>query len=172
MDESGHDHRNCPYEVRGGITLHTENLWPFIKAMQNLEEATFGVQLHKHGGEIKGHKLLDKDRFKWAAQAPELDEEARRKHCISFLNKKLDRRPPTFLEFTAYGQASLRMARGVFELLREHKATIFASAIPRGVQKPAETPLDDILRKDFVFLFERFFYFLESREETWTDCYG
>ena len=25
LDESGHDHRNMPYEVRGGIALHAGN---------------------------------------------------------------------------------------------------------------------------------------------------
>jgi hypothetical protein len=26
LDESGHDHKNCPYEVRGGIVLHASKL--------------------------------------------------------------------------------------------------------------------------------------------------
>lgn len=34
MDESGHDHKVVPYEVRGGICLQIGRLWPFIQAIQ------------------------------------------------------------------------------------------------------------------------------------------
>ena len=37
LDESGHDHRHMPYEVRGGVALHVSQLWPFIRGMQKLE---------------------------------------------------------------------------------------------------------------------------------------
>ena len=40
-----------------------------------------------------------------------------------------------------------------------------ASAIPRGVRKPQNYDLDEYLRKDIVFLLERFFYFLEWKQE-------
>jgi hypothetical protein len=29
MDESGHDHKNMPLEVRGGVALHVSRLWDF-----------------------------------------------------------------------------------------------------------------------------------------------
>jgi len=41
MDESGHDHRTMPYEVRGGVALHASELWPFVQDMQRLELASF-----------------------------------------------------------------------------------------------------------------------------------
>ena len=31
MDESGHDRRNLPYEVRGGIALEDGKIWPFAR---------------------------------------------------------------------------------------------------------------------------------------------
>jgi hypothetical protein len=31
IDESGHDHKNCPYEVRGGVAIHASRLWPLDK---------------------------------------------------------------------------------------------------------------------------------------------
>ena len=72
---------------------------------------------------------------------------------------------PTREEFTAYGQACLEMARGVFQLLRDHGAVLFASAIPVSVKKPVGLQIDEFLRKDHVFLLERFFYFLEAKRE-------
>ena len=136
MDESGHDHRTMPYEVRGGIALHIAELWPFIQSIQSLELTTFGTLLHEFRIELKGCKLLDKDRFKWAHQGPRLLPEERRKLSRGFLTKGLEKKPPLRSEFTAYGQASLEMATGIFELLQQHNATVFASMIPKGITKP------------------------------------
>lgn len=165
MDESGHDHRTMPYEVRGGIALHSSELWPFVQEMQRLEFATFGTALHQFRTELKGSKLLDKDRYKWAAQGSPMSDEERRKHCRGFLTKGLERKPPTRMEFTAYGQACLEMAAGIFELLRQRKARLFAVAIPKGVRKPNTFEAEEYLRKDHVFLLERYFYYMESEQE-------
>lgn len=165
MDESGHDHRNMPYEVRGGVALHARKLWAFVQSLQRLERDAFGTLLSQFRTEMKGSHLLDKDRFAWAAQDGRMDDEARRKHCRSFLTKGLEHKSPTRIEFTAYGQASLEMARGVFQLLRDHDGVLFAAAIPREVSKPATFEAEEFLRKDQVFLLERFFYFLEGKKE-------
>lgn len=169
LDESGHDHRKMPYEVRGGIALHAGNLWPFVQAMKNLEVACFGDALYPFGSEVKGHRLLDKERFKWAQQGDELPDDARRKHARSFLIRGTQKDPekgrPTAVEFIAYGQACLKMALGLFELLESYRATLFASAIPRRVKKPKDFKSEEYLRKDQVFLLERFFYFLEEKNE-------
>src|SRR5665213_748089 len=45
MDESGHDHKQMPYEVRGGIGLHAGEVWPFVQDFQRLELACYGVEL-------------------------------------------------------------------------------------------------------------------------------
>lgn len=164
LDESGHDHKSMPYEVRGGIALHAGKVWPFVQAVQRLELASFGIALHQFRKELKGCKLLDKDRFKWAGQAPSMSDEERRKHCRGFLTKGLEKKPPVRDEFTAYGQACLEMARGMFGLLRDHKANLFAAAIPRNAKRPDTYETEEFLRKDQVFLLERFFYFLEAQK--------
>lgn len=167
IDESGHDHKKTPYEVRGGIALHAERLWGFIQAMCRLEEACFGDLLHNYRKqEVKGRTLLDKDRFRWAAQGAPLDDETRRLHSRAFLAKGLEQKAPTRIEFTAYGQACLGMARGIFALLREYEAVLFATAIPRGVARPADSEEGERLRKDHVFLLERYFYFLQHTRES------
>lgn len=165
MDESGHDHKRMPYEVRGGVALSASQLWPFVQAMRQLEENAFGGLLHHYGKELKGHKLLDKDRFKWAGQGDWLEDAERRKACLAFLNRGLKKEAPRRQEFTAYGQACLTMVRGIYRLLAQHEAVIFASVIPRGSQKPADFAYDDYLRKDQVFLFERYFGFLDQQSK-------
>ncbi|MGE0120377.1 MAG: DUF3800 domain-containing protein [Dongiaceae bacterium] len=163
MDESGHDHKQLPLEVRGGVALHIGKLWDFVRAWQRLELDAFGARLTDFSKEIKGSKLLDKDRWRWANQVQQLSDSDRRKNARGFLTKGLQKQPPSSLEFAAYGQASIEMARGIFEILRSHEAQIFAAAIPKGVRSPRGFQLAEYLRKDHVFLFERFFYFLEAQ---------
>ena len=165
MVESRHDHRQMPYEVRGGVALHAGQLWPFVQNWQRLELSAFGTRLGQFQKELKGAKLLDKDRFKWALQDGPMPDESRQKYCRAFLTKGLERRPPSREEFTAYGQACLEMARGIFELLRGHAAVLFAAAIPRNVTRPETFEASEFLRKDHVFLLERYFYFLEGKKE-------
>jgi hypothetical protein len=144
--------------------LHDSKLWPFIRAVQQLEQEVFGCSLHDFQKELKGSTLLDKKRFRFANQAAEMPAAERRKHARAFLMKGLQGINPMSSEFCAYGQACIEMARGIFQLLRDHDAVLFASMIPRGSGK-ATGPLDDLLRKDKVFLLERFFYFLEKQKE-------
>lgn len=165
LDESGHDHRQMPYEVRGGVALQDAQLWPFTRAVQQLERLCFGCSLHEFQKELKGSTLLDRKRFKFAKQGAPMPEAERQKLARSFLMKGFQRQTPTSSEFCAYGQACIEMARGIFQLLRDHKARLFASAIPRGTVKP-DGPLEDLLRKDQVFLLERFFYFLEAEKQS------
>lgn len=165
MDESGHDHRTMPYEVRGGVAIHASRLWPFIQSWKRLELDAFGTELSLFSKEIKGCKLLDKDRLIWARQSDMMLPDERRRLCRSFLTKGLEKKVPERNEFTAYGQACTQMARGVFELLLGHEARLFACVIPRKVVRPGNSVMDEYLRKDHVFLFERFFFFLEEKKE-------
>lgn len=161
LDESGHDHKQMPFEVRGGIALPVPKLWDFVQAWRRLEEHCFGAVLADYGKEAKGSKLLDKDRVRWASQAPIMPDDQRRKQARAFLEIGRVKGKPKSENFAAYGQASLEMARGAFDLLHAHDAKLFASLIPRGVKPPKGFTREDYLRKDHVFLLERYFYFLE-----------
>ena len=165
LDESGQDHKNAPYEVRGGVALHAGKLWSFVQQVQQLELASFGTRLAEFRSEIKGAKLVDKKRFEWAAQGPWMPDEQRRKASRAFLTKGLEKKAPIRQEFTAYGQASLEMARGVFQILHASDAKLFAAVIPADAVRPDTFEALEYLRKDQVFLFERFFYFLEQKKE-------
>ncbi len=164
LDESGHDHKQMPYEVRGGIALQDSQLWPFTRAVQQQERECFGCSLHEFQKELKGSPLLDKKRFRFANQTERMLPAERQKHARSFLMKGFQNLNPTSSEFCAYGQACIEMARGIFQLLRDHQAVIFASIIPRGTGG-ALGPAEELLRKDKVFLLERYFYFLEREKQ-------
>jgi len=165
MDESGHDHKNMPFEVRGGVALHSGKVWPFIQDWRAAEREAFGKNLAELGGEIKGSKLLDRKRMEWAEQMHPLDKPSRHRGVARFLTKGHQKQSHSKRDFTAYGQACKLMACEVFDLLARHEAVLFASLIPRGVAPPPGFRYQDYLRKDHVFLQERFFYFLESKQE-------
>lgn len=165
LDESGHDHKQMPFEVRGGVALHASKLWSFIQGWRRLEEDCFGASLIVFGREAKGHKLLDRDRFKWDRQSARLSDAERRKLARGFLERGREKAVPSRAEFSAYGQASLEMARGAFELMLAHEGRLFATLIPKGTRPPPNFQYEDYLRKDHVFLLERFSYFLEAKQE-------
>jgi hypothetical protein len=165
MDESGYDHKNMPMEVRGGAAIHTSKIWPFIQDWYAVQAEIFGEKFAELGGEIKGSKLLENKRFQWAKQLAPLDDLTRQKGVRRFLTVKHQKISPKRLDFSAYGQASILMAERIFDLLVRHEAVLFASIIPRGVKPPKNLDYGHYLRKDHVFLQERFFYFLESKKE-------
>jgi Protein of unknown function (DUF3800) len=165
LDESGHDHKNMPFEVHGGVAIHAQHLWRLLQDCRRLELDAFGEELSHFRKEIKGSSLLDRDRFRWASQGARMPDEERRRLCRSFLAKGLEKKAPSREEFTAYGQACLEWVRGLFESLVSREAFLFAALIPRGVGRPEVPSYEEILRKDQVFLFERYFYFLEARQE-------
>lgn len=166
MDESGHDHKNMPMEVRGGVAIHASKVWAFTQDWRAAIEECFGRHFFELGGEIKGSKLLETKRFQWANQMHPLDAASRHNGVRRFLTKTKQKEAPTKRDFTSYGQASLLMAEKVVALLFTHDATLFASIIPRGVKPPRGYQNDHFLRKDHVFLQERFFYFLEAKRES------
>lgn len=165
LDESGHDHRTMPYEVRGGVAIHAAKIWPFVQAMQEEEMRCFGARLGAYRKELKGCTLLDRKRFRFAEQAQWMSDSDRQKYCRAFLKNGREGKTPRREEFTAYGQACLKMAEGIMGLLHKYEAVLFAAAIPALVPKPPTREAEEYLRKDHVFLFERFFYFLDSKWE-------
>jgi hypothetical protein len=164
LDESGHDHNTMPYEVHGGIAVHDSKLWAFLQAVKQLELNCFGAQISSYGQELKGCKLLDKKRFKFSQQAPSMPDEQRRKFCRQFLQKGTEQVVPKREEFCAYGQACVKMAEELFPIIQSFDAIIFAALVPKGTPHHNGL-LDEYLRKDHVFLFERFFYLLERDKE-------
>lgn len=150
---------------RGLNDRAASKLWPLVQRLQAAELAAFGDHLREYAKEYKGSKLLDKDRFKWAKQAGWMADAARRKHARGFLTKGLEKKAPTQDEFTAYGQANIEMAHSVFESLRACDARIFASVVPRTIEKPTSFTAEEYLRRDHVFLLERYFYFLEREPD-------
>ena len=160
VDESGQDGRNSPYEVLAGLAVEDRELWRLIQALKESQEAHFGIRLFDaYGAEAKGQKLLRKKTFKLAGQKPPLPAAAR----TALANAALTNGEAVHGDqLTALGQAKLAYVADALRLCRKHRTVAFASIIPNDIVRSDY----DFLRKDYAFLFERFFHFLNGREDS------
>ena len=110
MDESGHDHKQTPYEMRGGVALHASRVWSFAVGVRALELRTIGAHLHDYGSELKGEKLLSKDRFKLGlsvAHGPGMEKETTPPTVVMW--------PSLHHQYTTHGR-TIRCALGDFAI--------------------------------------------------------
>ena len=159
VDESGSDREASPYEVLAGIAVEDRDVWNLIDAIKGTEERELGVRYRRTYGELKGKTILKRKVFRHAAQLPAFAEGERRqlaKDCLA-ARETANRR-----QITALAQAKHVFVREVFDLCARFHCRAFASIVDRSAPRPTRA----ILRKDYAFLFERFFYFLEDRGPT------
>lgn len=165
IDESGHDHVNSPYEVLAAVAVQERDLWNLIQAIRAAELQIFGVHLAKVGIEFKGTKFLKKKTFRLAGEGDPIPPDKRRdlaRELIleGFNAKKEDRDARVSrLGLIAYGQAVLAFVEAVFRIMARFGVRTFAAI----VDCDAKTPVNkNMLRRDYAFLFERFYQHLES----------
>jgi hypothetical protein len=164
VDESGQDRGEAPYEVLAGVAIHERELWNLLQAIRAAERDVFGVRLSEIGVEFKGRKLLKLKTFRHAQQTAPIPADKRCALCADFLFK--GRRealggpvePRHKAEFAAYGQAVLDFVGRVYDLCAMYRVRVFASIVPPDAPRPS----GGFLRKDYTYLFERFFYYLED----------
>ncbi len=164
VDESGIDRAKTPYEILGGIALRQHNLWNFILSVQEKEMDAFGVRLKDVGVEMKGKKMLKRKRFRLAAQLPPIDDRNKRRDlamaCLvkGLKNSAAPREKQTREEITAYSQAALYFVDQLIDLCFRYDVKVFASI----VNPDAPRPDVNVLHKDYSYLFERYFNYVED----------
>lgn len=156
IDESGQDHKESPYEVLAGVAIKDEDLWDLIKELHDAEVARFGRRYSEGVRELKGKKILKRKTF----------ARARSDHAV--LPHEVPRLAKEILDDgngngTPRHQKALALAKidyvtTVFSICLGYGCKIFASI----VEQDAPQTTGEGLRKDYGYLFERFFYFLED----------
>ncbi len=157
VDESGHDRRQSAYAVLAGVAVEDSRIWNLITALQNAEVQCFGQRVTRARMELKGQKLLKRKTFRLAAQLTPLAEEERTalaKECLQNAGSN-----PTKRQLTALGQAKIEFAKRVLEICAHHQVKALASIVDRDAPKPD----GDFLRKDYAYLFERFYNLLQEQ---------
>ena len=158
IDESGQDRRDSPHEVLASVAVEDRKIWPLIRQLADAQVHHFGMPLWEaYGAEAKATSLLTSKTFRLASQLPAMEHAERTALARKLLSQKGQN--PTRAQLTALDQAKIAYCRFALALARTHGAQAFASIIPRNAARPSQAPA---LRKDYAFLFERFFYFLNG----------
>ena len=159
IDESGQDQGPSPYEVLAGLAVEDRQIWPLIRQISDAQQHHFGMCLFEaYGREAKAQKLLDRRTFRHAGQLAAIPVAQRRTLAREILT---DGTAVSRERLTALGQAKAAYCLHVLQIARAYGAKAFATVVPRDAPRPATT----MLRKDYAYLFERFFYFLNSQKD-------
>jgi hypothetical protein len=156
IDESGQDQRESPYEVLAGVVIEDKNLWPLIHALHKTELGYFGCRYATEERELKAKRLLKTKTFRQAGAAEPIDSEVRRKLAKKCLETGAGA-PPR--QQAALAQAKIGYVGKVLELAAAFDCKAFASIAPQEAPRPT----DDYLRRDYAFLFERFYFLLREQ---------
>ncbi|HZZ29152.1 MAG TPA: DUF3800 domain-containing protein [Pirellulales bacterium] len=166
IDESGHDRSGTPCEVLAGVAVSEDNLWNMVRAIRSAERDHFGGYLRDlHSEETKGRKLLKTKRFRIASRNIAISAEELTPLANSLLlkgkearAKGLDKCGETYPEMVAYSRQILNFVHAVLDIAASFSVQVFASVTDPNSPRPTAGQL----RKDYVYLFERYFYFLET----------
>ena len=160
VDECGHD-GFPPYEVLAGVAIEDRTLWNCILSIHALEEAHFGRRMTRDSLELKGKKLLKTKTFKLAGQMAAIDPGRRKELALSCLRKGDQKEEATRVELTALAQAKIAFCHDILTLCARFHVKAFASIVDRDAPRPEGK---DVLWKNYSYLFERYFYFLEDHK--------
>lgn len=162
IDESGQDHNNSGYEVLAGIAVKDSQVWQIIQFLHMLENKHFGMRISNGKLELKGKKLLKRKVFRLANQLEQLSDNERSQLAKKCIEKGNESAQPTREELTALCQSKIAFVKDILILCAQNRIKAFASIVNNSAPR-----LDDrtMLRKDYAFLFERYFYFLEDISE-------
>jgi hypothetical protein len=155
IDESGYDSGPSPYGVLGGIAIEDRDVWNLIQAMHEAELRQFGTRYSAGRDELKAKKLISAQVFRQAALVPPIPSQERTALARQCLECGQGARMQAI---AALAQAKLEYVKEVLEICARFRGRAFASIVDKDSPKPAS----DHLRKDYAYLFERFFYFLED----------
>ena len=166
IDESGHNESGTPCEVLAGVAIAEDALWNLVRAIRSLERDHFGDYLRNlTAGETKARRLLKTKRFRIASRNLVIAPEDCRSLAYSLLIKGKraretgqDRAEETLLEMVAYSREVLAFVHDVLDTAAAHNVQVFASV----TDPKSPRPTAGRLRKDYVYLFERYFFFLET----------
>ena len=155
IDESGHDHGASPYEVLAGVAIQDRIVREVIVQLHEAEIRCFGRRYSDGRRELKGKVLLKNKVFRHRALSAEVEAVEIPALARAALD---DGAHADARMLKALALAKLDYVASVFGICAELGCRAFASI----VETDAHPTAGDGLRKDYAYLFERFFYFLED----------
>jgi len=142
------------------VAVEDRDLWNLVQAIQDSEVKHFGCRYSLGRDELKGKKLLKRKTYRLASQLPPIPQEERSilaRQCLEGGSAAGKR------QITALAQSKLAYISDVLDICARFRCKAFASIVSPDAPSLAST---DYLRKDYSYLFERFYYFLEDTNPT------
>lgn len=160
IDESGTDRQDSLYEVLCGVAIKDIDLWNIVTQLKNLEEQFLGTRYSGSKREIKGKKFLKRKVFKLANSIdpiPEAERTLLSKECIE------NGAVATIRNLAALAQAKLEYVKTLLELCAQFRIKVFASISSEPI-RDTDDEMQGLLRRDYVYAFERMYYYLEDKK--------
>ena len=159
IDESGQDRRESPCEVLAGVAVQDSVLWQLICELHDCEVLHFGRRYSPGERELKGTKILKKKTF----QHMNLNCAVQPADVARLAKEVLDNGATcnSVHHLKALALAKTNYVRAMFQRCTILQCQAFASIVSRDAPATSSSGL----RKDYAYLFERFFYFLEDRSQ-------
>jgi hypothetical protein len=158
VDESGQTHSSAPYEVLAGLAVNRKELWNFIRVIRDFEVECFGLKYGNDRREIKARKFLNRRTFAYAKQFEPFDEAVR----THLTKEALERgRGISKYHLAALAQSKLAYVKKVLNHCATFNCKVFSCIVANPDNAGRK---NSMLPKEYVYLFERFYYFLESQK--------
>ena len=155
IDESGHDRVASPYEVLAGVAIQDRVLRELVDGLQGAELRSFGRRYSDGQRELKGSVLLKRKVFRHRGLNVAVDPADVPALARAALDDGAQADAPML---KALAMAKLDYVASVLDTCARFGCRAFVSI----VEADARPTAGGGLRKDYAYLFERFFYFLED----------
>ena len=151
---SGRQPGSSPYEVITGVVVEDRDVWNLSQVLQDAELRHFGRRFSPAGAP-RGRQLLSPKVFRQASLLAAVPMEERRELARACLDHGAgaDRR-----QQSALAHAKLAYVGETLEAAARFRCRLVASIVGRRSPRPYPGQL----RKDFAYLFERFFYCVDD----------
>lgn len=152
---SGRHPSASPYEVLSGVVVEDRDVWNLAQALADAELRHFGRRFSHTATPPRARQLLSAKVFRQASLLPAAPLEERRELARSCLEHgaRADRR-----QQAALAHAKLAFVGEALEAAARYRCRLVASIVSRRSPRPQRGQL----RKDFAYLFERFFYCVDD----------
>ncbi|MBS0528556.1 MAG: DUF3800 domain-containing protein [Proteobacteria bacterium] len=157
IDESGQDRKESPYEVLAGVSILDSDLWDMIKELHDAEISHFGRRYSEGARELKAKAILKRKTFSRAIGNIEILPNEVPGLAKAILDDGVGNGSRKNLK--ALSLAKIAYVTDVLSICASYDCRIFASMVSPNAPNTAGGGL----RKDYGYLFERFFYYLEDQ---------